>query len=300
MRFGGRSATPCEAIVRRRSTGSPPAPRSSISVLRAAIYVLQRSGDRVHSRRGDSRRRRRRHVHGRRPRRGWLCLDGEGADCRPAGGIGARGGACRRRPGAEALHARDDRGHECPARAKGREDGVRRDRRVRAPAPPAPAGTRPPLPALRGPSGSARAARAVLRRRRADRARRRAAGARPGVAAADRRRGGRRLLPVLVPGSDARDGVAEELRRRLPGARIVASHEIAPEFREYERASTTAIDAYLGPALAGYLEALAARCVDEGLPEPFVMRSSGGVATIGEAAAHPAFALLSEIGRAHV
>ena len=40
--------------------------------------------------------------------------------------------------------------------------------------------------------------------------------------------------------------VAEELRRRLPHARVVASHEVAPEFREYERASTTAVDAYLG------------------------------------------------------
>ena len=87
--------------------------------------------------------------------------------------------------------------------------------------------------------------------------------------------------------------VAAELRRRLPGARVVASHEIAPEFREYERASTTAIDAYLGPSLAGYLEALSARCAEEGLPEPLVMRSSGGVATVAEAAAHPAFALLS-------
>src|ERR671936_1930781 len=33
--------------------------------------------------------------------------------------------------------------------------------------------------------------------------------------------------------------VADELRRRLPRARVVASHEVAPEFREYERASTT-------------------------------------------------------------
>src|SRR5262249_58419967 len=33
--------------------------------------------------------------------------------------------------------------------------------------------------------------------------------------------------------------VAAELRRRLPHARVVASHEVAPEFREYERASTT-------------------------------------------------------------
>src|SRR5689334_19518114 len=35
--------------------------------------------------------------------------------------------------------------------------------------------------------------------------------------------------------------VAAEVRRRLPDAHVVASHEIAPEFREYERASTTAI-----------------------------------------------------------
>ena len=43
--------------------------------------------------------------------------------------------------------------------------------------------------------------------------------------------------------------VADELRRRLPGAHVVASHEVAPEFREYERASTTAADAYLGPVV---------------------------------------------------
>ena len=87
--------------------------------------------------------------------------------------------------------------------------------------------------------------------------------------------------------------VADELRRRLPGARVVASHEVAPEFREYERASTTAIDAYLGPVVARYLEALGAACREAGLPEPLVMRSSGGVASLAEAAAHPSFALVS-------
>jgi N-methylhydantoinase A len=45
--------------------------------------------------------------------------------------------------------------------------------------------------------------------------------------------------------------------------------------------------------LARYLEALAESCAAEGLPEPLVMRSSGGVATIAEAADHPAFVLLS-------
>ncbi len=87
--------------------------------------------------------------------------------------------------------------------------------------------------------------------------------------------------------------VAAELRRRLPGAHVVASHEVASEFREYERASTTAADAYLGPVLARYLGALAGRCREAGLPEPLVMRSSGGVATLEEAAAHPSFALVS-------
>ena len=87
--------------------------------------------------------------------------------------------------------------------------------------------------------------------------------------------------------------VAAELRRRLPGRRVVASHEVAPEFREYERASTTAIDAYLGPVVAGYLDALRSVSGEAGLPEPLVMASSGGVVSLAEAAAHPARALVS-------
>ncbi len=87
--------------------------------------------------------------------------------------------------------------------------------------------------------------------------------------------------------------VAEELRRRLPDAFVVASHEVAPEFREYERASTTAADAYLGPVVSRYLRSLAGACRDAGLPEPLVLRSSGGVASLEEVAAHPAVALVS-------
>jgi N-methylhydantoinase A len=87
--------------------------------------------------------------------------------------------------------------------------------------------------------------------------------------------------------------VAEEMRRRLPGAHVVASHEVSPEFREYERASTTAVDAYLGPLLSRYLGSLVARCAEAGLAEPLVMRSSGGVTTAAEAAAHPAWVLIS-------
>jgi N-methylhydantoinase A len=92
---------------------------------------------------------------------------------------------------------------------------------------------------------------------------------------------------------DHERAVAAELRRRLPNAQVVASHEVSPEFREYERASTTAIDAYLGPVVARYLDALGERAAAAGLPEPLVMRSSGGVASLSEAAAHPAVALVS-------
>ncbi|MEX2613348.1 MAG: hydantoinase/oxoprolinase family protein, partial [Gaiellaceae bacterium] len=87
--------------------------------------------------------------------------------------------------------------------------------------------------------------------------------------------------------------VATELRRRYPDTHVVASHEVAPEFREYERASTTVVDAFLGPVLSRYLRALADACRMAGLPSPLVMRSSGGLATLDEAAEHAAFALLS-------
>ena len=87
--------------------------------------------------------------------------------------------------------------------------------------------------------------------------------------------------------------VTAELRRLHPDAHVVASHESAPEFREYERASTTAADAYLGPLLGRYLRALARGCEAAGLPVPLVMRSSGGVVAWEEAAAHAARALLS-------
>ena len=87
--------------------------------------------------------------------------------------------------------------------------------------------------------------------------------------------------------------VAAELRRRHPGVHVVASHEVTPEFREYERASTTAADAYLAPVAARYLRALAGAAAEAGLPEPVVMLSSGGVLPAEEAAAHPARLLVS-------
>jgi N-methylhydantoinase A len=87
--------------------------------------------------------------------------------------------------------------------------------------------------------------------------------------------------------------VVDALRRRHPGVHVVASHEVAPEFREYERASTTVADAYLAPVAARYLRALADAAREADLPEPLVMLSSGGVASVDAAAAHPATILVS-------
>jgi N-methylhydantoinase A len=87
--------------------------------------------------------------------------------------------------------------------------------------------------------------------------------------------------------------VARILRAELPGAFVVASHELAAEYREYERASTTAIDAYLGPVTSRYIEALSGALRDRGLPEPLLMQSSGGLCGADEGSAHPARLVLS-------
>jgi N-methylhydantoinase A len=87
--------------------------------------------------------------------------------------------------------------------------------------------------------------------------------------------------------------VAEILRDELPDAFVVASHEVAAEVREFERATTTTIDAALGPPTARYLQRLQAATEEAGLPAPHVMLSSGGVAELEEASAHPAAMLLS-------
>jgi N-methylhydantoinase A len=87
--------------------------------------------------------------------------------------------------------------------------------------------------------------------------------------------------------------IAERLRAELPGIHVSASHEVLPRFREYERCSTTAIDAYLSPLLGRYLGRLGEAAAETGLPQPLVMRSSGGVADAEEAARTGAWSVLS-------
>jgi len=71
--------------------------------------------------------------------------------------------------------------------------------------------------------------------------------------------------------------VAAVLREELD-VPVSASHDVLPEFREFERTSTTVADAYLAPELDDYLGRVVAGARDLGLPAPRVMRSNGGVA----------------------
>ncbi len=94
--------------------------------------------------------------------------------------------------------------------------------------------------------------------------------------------------------SSEEEHIAAEIRLRRGPLAISLSSRVAPEFREFERTSTTVLNAYLMPEVARYLENLVARSADAGLPADIaVMRSSGGLMSAPAAAALPAAILLS-------
>ncbi|MET0557410.1 MAG: hydantoinase/oxoprolinase family protein [Solirubrobacterales bacterium] len=99
------------------------------------------------------------------------------------------------------------------------------------------------------------------------------------------------LFSYLDPGHERR--LAEHLREALPEVHVSASHEVLPRFREYERCSTTTIDAYLSLLLGRYLGRLGEAADAAGLPQPLVMQSSGGVTPAAEAARAGAWSVLS-------
>ncbi len=84
------------------------------------------------------------------------------------------------------------------------------------------------------------------------------------------------------------------VRERLPGAAVSRSSAVLPLIREYDRTSTTVINAYLQPVLGDYLGRLAEALHDAGSRAPILMlQSSGGVMPAAEAAQLPAFCLES-------
>ena len=81
---------------------------------------------------------------------------------------------------------------------------------------------------------------------------------------------------------------ARLVARRHPKIAVTTSHEVAPEIREYERASTTVANAYIKPLARQYLTAMARRVADLGIPAPLLlMLSSGGLTHVAEAERTP-------------
>jgi N-methylhydantoinase A len=84
------------------------------------------------------------------------------------------------------------------------------------------------------------------------------------------------------------------LAELLPGAYISLSSDVLPQIKEFERFSTTAVNAYVGPVLARYLGRLGERLTAAGYAGPvLIMQSHGGVAPIAESARLAAGAVLS-------
>jgi N-methylhydantoinase A len=96
------------------------------------------------------------------------------------------------------------------------------------------------------------------------------------------------LLHADVDGAHER-AVGSAIAAALPDAEISLSSEVDPQYREYERFSTTVVNAALGPIVRTYLERVATVVRDAGVDAPiFVMRSDGGMAALGPAAKRPA------------
>jgi N-methylhydantoinase A/oxoprolinase/acetone carboxylase beta subunit len=100
------------------------------------------------------------------------------------------------------------------------------------------------------------------------------------------------LFSFLNPSHERR--VAEILREEMPGTYLSVSHEVVPLHREYERFSTTCLNASIGPKTGRYLERIREALAREAPATDFhLMASNGGIVTVEGAVARPVSLLMS-------
>jgi N-methylhydantoinase A len=88
--------------------------------------------------------------------------------------------------------------------------------------------------------------------------------------------------------------VAELVRREFPDLYLSVSSDVLPEFREFERLSTTVMNAYVGPLMARYLGRFEERVAALGLGvRPLILQSNGGVATVSQVRERPVYTMAS-------
>ena len=79
--------------------------------------------------------------------------------------------------------------------------------------------------------------------------------------------------------------IKEVIERKAPGLKLSVSYEVLPEIKEYERTSTTVINAYVMPIVASYLRALRQGLDKAGIPARLLLMQSNGGLTSDQAAA---------------
>lgn len=100
------------------------------------------------------------------------------------------------------------------------------------------------------------------------------------------------LFSFLRPDHEQR--IRDIIIEMIPECFVSISSEVLPQVREYERVSTTAVNAYVGPVLATYLRTLQEKLAAAGLSsEVLITQSNGGVMSANHALVHGASTLLS-------
>ena len=95
--------------------------------------------------------------------------------------------------------------------------------------------------------------------------------------------------------NNAHEAMARDIVKRvIPDAYVCCSHEVVNVIREYERFSSTAMNAYIGPTTALYLERLEGRLRENGVKAKVrIMQSNGGISTVENSSRRPIGLLLS-------
>jgi N-methylhydantoinase A len=101
------------------------------------------------------------------------------------------------------------------------------------------------------------------------------------------------LFSFLNPAHELK--IKELFAQEFPETRLSLSCEVLPQIREFYRLSTTVINAYIQPVMAGYLDRLEKRMRDMGVTTPklYIMQSNGGVSTFKGSAEKPVATVLS-------
>jgi N-methylhydantoinase A len=82
--------------------------------------------------------------------------------------------------------------------------------------------------------------------------------------------------------------IADEIERALPGVFVSRSSDVCPEFREYERASTTLVNAYLGHTVGQYVTKLDRELEAKQVKRLMIVKSNGGLTSPTNASRYPA------------